>query len=360
MTAASPVCALSPPDRARIDRAIRAGDYLRRSPFQLGGLGGHKEWLHFCIHSHGLDLLVNFSMVDDVRPTAQRGAETGRITILTRDRGSWDGGVEAFEPCDATIRGGEIHMTLGDNHVSYAEGVYRIAVRMHSQAISIDLTLRPVVMPALSNNIAMDAGTPINWLVLPRLLADGSATLSGRAHELRNAVAYHDHNWGHFAWGRDFAWEWCYALSVDPANIWSLVFVRLLNRARNAVYKQGLFLWRKTEAHRIFRSHDMRTRHEGFLPSRKVFKIPRVMALVTPGTATDVPAQVEVEARGEGDRLGFRFEAEDVAQVVIPSDTDLTRVTIINEVAGHLETEGVVRGERVSMSGPAIFEFIRA
>ena len=83
------------------------------------------------------------------------------------------------------------------------------------------------------------------------------------------------------------------------------------------------------------------------------------MALVSPGTVTDVPKALEVTARGDGDEVRCRFEAEDVAAVVIPNDHD-PGVTVIHEVSGVVAVEGRVRGEDVAMRGRAIFEFLGA
>ncbi len=72
---------------------------------------------------------------------------------------------------------------------------------------------------------------------------------------------------------------------------------------------------------------------------------------------TDIPRYLDITAAAGGDSLLCHFEAEDVAQIVIPNDTDLG-VTILNEVTEHLELEGKVKGEFVNMQGGAIFEFL--
>jgi hypothetical protein len=86
-------------------------------------------------------------------------------------------------------------------------------------------------------------------------------------------------------------------------------------------------------------------------------KLPRVMALLSPDAVADVPRWVEMHARGDGDELCYRFEADDVAQVVIPSETDLG-VTIINEVTGTSSLRGTIRGESIAVDGRAICEFL--
>jgi hypothetical protein len=81
------------------------------------------------------------------------------------------------------------------------------------------------------------------------------------------------------------------------------------------------------------------------------------MALVAPESTTDIPRTLDIRAIAGGDSLLCHFEAEDVAQIVIPNETDLG-ITILNEVTGHLELEGKVKGELVNMQGGAIFEFL--
>ncbi len=79
--------------RAALERA----DWLRRSPFLHGGAQGHKEWWHFAAYAPGLDVLVNFSLVDDVRPEARarRRVCAGRGAGARTD--AWDGDVERID-----------------------------------------------------------------------------------------------------------------------------------------------------------------------------------------------------------------------------------------------------------------------
>ena len=68
---------------------------------------------------------------------------------------------------------------------------------------------------------------------------------------------------------------------------------------------------------------------------------------------------MQVIARGQGDELRATFEPDDVAQVLMPSEKDPEGVTTLNEVCGHVQVEGRVRGVNVHMEGPGVFEFIR-
>jgi hypothetical protein len=345
--------------QSRVATAVDSIDYLRRSPHAAGGPGSHKEWLHFVVHAEGMDLLVNFSVVDDTRIDHDTTRELPRIVVLVRDRG-WDGAIELFATGECEIARDRIRLRYGDNRVEFRDGVFYLHGRLRHRPIRFDLALRPLVVPAPCNNIRLELDRrPINWMVVPRLVAHGSVEIHGRVHRIDDAPAYHDHNWGHFQWGGDFAWEWGFALPVVRENPWSVVYVRLSNRTRTRCYKQGLFLWHGESIARVLREFDMRVTLEGLLRTGSLFKLPGVMNVIDPGCDADVPRVVECRAEGGGDVAEFRFEAEDVAQVCIPNDTDDDGLTIINEVSGRMVANGVVGGHRLSLEGPGMFEFVR-
>jgi hypothetical protein len=338
-------------------RCIERGDYLRGSPLRLGEAAGHKEWLHFCVYADGLDVLVNFSLVDDLAATQQRPLQHARLTCLLHDQHGWDGDVVSFSPDEVRVQRGYIGLKFADNEVYFRDGVFYIRAQLPERGIAMELILTPVTIPAPANNIDVEDGPPIHWIVVPRLLATGHVQVRGQSYALRDAVAYHDHNWGHFRWGRDFAWEWGYGLPSDSGCDFSLVFVRLSNRSHSQVLMQAIFLWRGLRQFRVFRDEDVQVTHSGLLRAERLFKLPRVMALVAPGTATDVPATLSLLGQARGDRADVELTFGDVAQVIIPNDDDLG-VTIIHEVNGTFRFEGTIRGERISMRGRAVVEFL--
>lgn len=341
-----------------VTRAIEHSDWLRRSPARVGGRGGHKEWLHFCIYAGEIDVLVNFSVLDDLRPDAAR-AELARTTLLVRSGSAWSGEVQSHAATEVELVPGCVDARLGRNGVRFADDVYTLTARGHDVPLAVDVTLRPVTMPSIVNNVQVGDGPPINWLVVPRLVADGEITVAGKRHAVRGALAYHDHNWGHFGWGRDFAWEWGYGLPADAANPWSLVFVRLSDRAHTQAMMQGVFLWNGMREQRVFRDDDLDVRHDGLLRATRLCKVPAIMSLVHPELATDVPGELLFDGAVDGDTIRGRFRGEEVAQVVVPNDRDFG-VTVINEVSGHLDVTASIRGEQVTIAGRAIFEFLGA
>jgi hypothetical protein len=342
---------------ARAASALLMSDYLRRSPARLGGDGGYKEWHHFIVHDGDLHLLVNLSLVDDPWQPDRRRAERARLIVLAQARG-WSGAVDTFaaeevEVADSghTLRfpRGECRFTGGRYHVRFATADGRVAA---------ELELDPISEPALANNQSLSAGKTLRWLFVPRLTCRGRARVNGDRFSIAAAPAYHDHNWGMFQWGDDFSWEWASALPRDPACDWSVVFMRMGNRGRTLTRCQGLYLWRGATPARIFRDAELTVRPAGLADVPAPMKLPPVMSLLAPKGVKDVPARLEVEARGEGDVVKLMFETEDVAQIIVPNEVDATGVTILNEVAGRVVAHGRVRGSKLDFEGSGVFELL--
>lgn len=338
-----------------IARTLAATDHFRRAPAP-GGPPDFKEWQHFLVRAPGLELLVNISIQSDLRRT--EAPEIARLIVLARtDR--WRGGIDTHGPRDFSAPAGGLAARLGPSALDYHDGAYHLQFAQRAAEIRGHLTLRPRTTPAVSHNIRLAPGRHLSWLMVPRLAADGVVEVAGRRFDLVDAPAYHDHNWGHFRWGDDFAWEWGSGLPDDPSSPWSLIFVRMADRARARAHSQGLFLWRAADHHRFFRDRDLQVAARGAADLRGVFKLPPALAVLHPGDLADVPRRLEVECAADGDNLHMSFEPSEVAQLLIPDERRSDRLVILNEACGRLHLRGEVRGEPIAMEGHGVFEFIR-
>lgn len=347
---------------AGIASLVRQSDYLRRSPASAGGRLGHKEWTHFCVLSDELDLLLNLSLMDHGHGDGGvPRAEVPRLTVLARsDASGWVGDVDTFAAGEIDVRGGRIDLDLGPNRLRFRRGAYELEAATASGELAASLRFEPLALPALTTSIGLSAGGYMKWLVVPRLAAHGEVRLGGRRIPLRDVPAYHDHDWGAFDWGDDFSWEWAVVLPPTLALPWSLVYMRISDRARVRVLSQGLLLWRGDAHFRTFRGRDVRVESVGFLRPPRPLRIPRVMALAAPGRALDVPRRLEARAVHGDDVLELALDLRDLAQVGIPDDTDCEGVTLLSEVRAAARVDGRVRGERLGFDGPAIVEFNHA
>jgi hypothetical protein len=344
-----------------VSRVIAETGYLRRPRLLDPDAAQHKEWLHFCVLGDEAEVIVNYSLMGDLRAGAPRGAEAARLTILARaplPSHAWEGDVEIVPPGAVRARAGRIDATFGDSRVAFEDGAFVVQAALSDRRVAADLRLRPVTLPLFRPNTFL-GGAPIHWLVVARLLASGTVTLGDRTYRFEDAPAYHDHNWGKWRWGHDFSWSWGFGLPVEEEAPWSLVFTRLVNRGRTKDLGHALFLWKGEAQARIFQEGELTVRPSGYLQRDRVPKFPSVMGLVSPETSTDVPARFDLAAEAHGDAVRCGFEAEDVAQIIVPSETDLG-LTIINEVSGRVSLDGRIAGERVAMEGRAFFEFLTA
>ncbi len=354
-----------PSATSTIAAALRRLDWFRRSPARLGGPGEHKEWQHFLVHTPQVHLLVNFNLIDDPwTALPQRPSEeVARLIVLARTHTSkgtgWDGDTERFEPAQVEVPVGQLDARFGNNRMSFVDGRYRLSIALRDRPIAAELELIPTSLPAIANNQPLAPQRTLSWLFVPRLLAQGWIEVAGQRLLVDRAPAYHDHNWGHFVWGDDFSWEWGSALPWSESNPWSVVYMRMSDRARTHASCQGLYLWRGQTPGRIFRDHELRVHLGGRFFRSRFLQIPRVMALLCPRSSADLPERLEVHASAGEDRVELCFEPEDLAQVVMPDEARLIGVTALNEVSGPVRVHGRVGGETVELEGPGVFEFIR-
>jgi len=343
---------LTPPRLSSLGHAIELGDYLRRSPARHGERIGHKEWLHFLVAGRDLQLLLNFNVSD------AHDGEQAHVIALACDTDGWSGGISTPPWGDVELVGGSIDVRVGGSRAVWREGVFVLAIDEPALGIRGVLRLHPITHPSIVHNFPLGADR-MHWFALPRSWVSGTVVANGRVHDLRGAPAYHDHNWGAFAWGGDYSWQWGFGLPQTLADPWSVVFLAVHDRRGHAADVGGVFVWRHAREQRLFRDREVRVRSEGVWYPERVHKVPGVTRLLQPGTATAVPARLIFEARGRGDTLQCTFSPCEVAQIIVPNNAD-TGLTVLNEASGRMSVSGHIAGEDVAFETTTIVEFLGA
>ncbi len=344
-----------------IARRLLHSDHWRRSPASAGGPVGHKEWQHFCVLDAELDVLVNLSLMDGVQTGWIAAPEVARVALLARDRNGWVGALERFGRGEVQLAGGSLEARFGRNQLSFDGDRYRLEVSLDDGRLRASLAFEPRVTPALTNHLRLGRGGSVRWLLVPRVVARGSVVIDGREHDVRGALGYHDHNWGHFQWGGDFAWDWAIALPREAAVPWSLVATRVTDQRRLHRFTDSLLLWKHDQLVRVFRGEGITSLTSGIQrPRARPLRIPTAMWLAAPGSACDVPARYEVRGEGHGDVVELRLEIRDFAQIALPDDADDDGTTLFVEIRCEASVDGSVRGERVRFAGPALLELTHA
>jgi hypothetical protein len=358
-----PVRSLGPSRRAPPEAHLFAAmDYWHRAPASARPSPGYKEWSHFSIMGDELDLLINFSLMENPRhgdsQTAPRPRrEVGHLTLLYRDAaGCWDGEVERYDGTAVSVQGGHPDIALGANKARIVDGVYRVRLDLPSGTVQGEIDLVPVARPVFANRVPLAGAEYIRWLVVPRLTASGEVRLGGRSFVLDDAPAYHDRNWGQFTWGGSCAWEWATILPADPDTAWSLVYSRISDGLRAATLSQSLILWRGAWPHRKFFGRDLRIEQRGVLSGCRPVQIPKFAALLSAGIGADLPRKMLVRAAAYRDELCLEIDLADFAQIGIPNDRRWG-VSKLSEATGRVQVRGAVGGQRVRFDGRIHAEF---
>ncbi len=364
------VDALPVATRAVINEAVRSLDFNRAS--QEGrSLHGphHKEWLHYCLHTAELDIVVNLSgtMVGaGDGHGADKVERAFRVITMVRDKrdatSGWRADFGRLTQTECEMPGGEVGARFGQSHAWFRRGLFDLRLDVPGLGLHAELALLPMIIPTQTLNTEVHDGPPHHWAMVPRLLANGSLAYEGERFEVRDAPAYHDHNWGTFRFGDDFSWEWGYAIPSDPACPWTVVTVRFSDAAHNNAHTQVLFVWKGPRLFAVFSRHEVRFEHHGLAKPRSMVKVPKVMALLRPGNATDVPARYVVHGESSAGAVTLEFVPDDIAQIMVPNDgveeAHRRGMTIIHETAGAFRVHGEAHGEEIAFCGEGIFEFL--
>lgn len=317
----------------------------------------YKEWQHFVIVAPGVEVIVNFSLAGAAGLTG--AAPIGRVIVLVR-AGNWTGFVDTA-PVVELARDG-CRARFGAHHMEIRDGGYRIAIAAPGHGVVVDARFRAETVPITARRQAIVPGRHLDWSLTARLAVDGELEVAGRTYALAGAVGYHDHNWGHFAWGDDFTWEWGSVLPADaaaPGADWAIVYSNLMNAARTELTLEQVFVWRGGLNVLAASGPDVRVRARGRYRARPALRLPRPMALLQPRVDADVPRVLTVFAANGADELAFRFTPESTTQLLVPSERAPCGIVAIHECVGRVEVQGALDGETIHWEGRGVFELVR-
>jgi hypothetical protein len=337
------------------DDVLHRTDFLRGSLRSLGEPGPHKEWHHFVVHDPRLRLIVNFSLTDRAGP---HGTETvPRIIALVR-HGHYTGTVETFDLTDCELRTGRVAARFGPCSFALVGGAYELTVELPTIHLRARLRLLPASTPFVVSNQPLAPRARLSWLCVPRLHAHGDVWVGENRFSLRDAPAYHDHNWGRFRWGDDFGWVWGSVLPACSTDPWTIVFMCMTDRFRRRANRQGLYIWHGRDAAAMWRDSVVKVEHEGLLRRRPALTLPRVMRVLRPGSASDLPRRLVIRGGQDGDELRLTFEPDDYVRLVVPDEHDELGLVVLNEVNGRVVAGGEIDGSKIDLEGSGVFEFL--
>jgi hypothetical protein len=347
-------------DRDR-DHPLSGADHLRLTPDLAQRAPGFKEWTYFFVSTPEIALLLTFTFLGRVDVRTVSTLPAARVVALARTRdGRWSGAVEELAPEVVRATPGRIDLAMGASELAFRAGEYVLRSRLDAAGIEARLHMRPVMQPAIGKSVRMGADQSMRWIVVPRLVARGEIAALGERHAIVDAAAYHDHNWGAFTWGGDFAWEWGLVLAESAGAPWTVVYSRICDRARRRVRSQAILVWDRRSGCHAFRDDEVAVEEAGLLRGGARLRVPPVMRLVEPARTADVPGTLVARAyRGE-DWIEIRFVTEDFAELAIPNETPELGSTLLCEATARAAVRGMIDGAEFALRAPAVLELNHA
>ena len=318
----------------------------------------YSEWHHFTFSDDAASLggIVNLALSDDVRDI-----ERGRcgVSLVTHESGfGWRGTMNLFGPEEADFSPGEIALRIGSNAVVFRDGRYHVNAALRGRAVHIDAVWTPRTEPVVIDSI----GGFINTLIVPRLDVDGEITIEGRRYELKQALGYHDHNWGAWDWSRDLGWSWGYVNESCHGELRrevGMVFGQVTDATRStALTDLVLIVWQGKRVTHVFLDDAVTLeaygRYSGDVP-----RVPGVVALLNPGRAASVPSRLALDAVDGEDRLHIDSQIRDAIQFLIPHPRGSSHIAVSELVAAYSVT-GHIDGRELMFTHSAFAELAGA
>ncbi len=318
-----------------------------------------KEWYHFNIidMASATDIILNVSCNGDI---GRAGA--GRVEVILlcyRPALGWVGDIDTFEGTAAQLSNQAMTLLVGDVvRLRCERGTYYLDVRSRDGSIELQAQFTAQSEPLLIWNDTPLGHGSVNWLIAPCMSVQGTLRIGAEVIRFQEAGGYHDHNWGYWRWGEDFAWDWGFAAQAQrgAAGRYTLVFDRTSDRLGATSLENTLALWRDAELEKVFARQMLRCERRGRF-SGPVAVRPGAARLIAPGAVQTVPRKFCVSARDGADWLDVEYLPDAALQVSIPNEFGFGLVGL-NETFGPLHVHGQVKGESVEFSTRAAFEFL--
>jgi hypothetical protein len=313
----------------------------------------YKDWLHLNVfdHSSGAVMLLNGSIHGP--PSDPRCRAIG-TALMHGPNGGWTGNVVVRNFKDAIIGANSIAME------QLAIAVDREGERVLASASFCDDGLAiSVAARAYARSIDVEEHLPfgpgwISWYVVPRLIVSGTFSSNGHAHDLSNASAYHDHNWGRWHWGEDVGWEWGAFLTPSPGPV--LIASCVTDRAHRLRGEPLLFI-ESSDLRRRFVGLSLDVRLEGRLEA-PIRRMPGGLAALHQDRANPtLPSRVHIRADDGVDKVDLELQVTGAAQVIAGEPTQ-PGYGFIHEMVGEFRASAVIGGACRTWQGLAVFEYV--
>jgi hypothetical protein len=267
---------------------------------------------------------------------ADRGSRWGGRMLVTHRRpdGSHDRYTAEAPASAVALDTTRADLAIGPSFVRQRDGVYRLHVEARGDrgTARLDLDLRPA-RNRWFPPVELREDDFLSGYVVPALSASASGRIcaGGSCADVRDAQAYHDHNWG--VW-RDVTWEW----GAAQGRHLSLLYGGVYGPADAGTSPFFLTLADSLGVRRVLRFGRIDYRGD-----RPADGLPRARA----------PRRFTLEATWEADTVRLAVEVDHALASEVSASTH-RRVFL--QMRGRFELSGAVMGDSLADRGEGFFE----
>ena len=325
----------------------------------------YNEWHYFNV----IDEKQQLSLICVLKLNGALDASQVLLACYFND-GSSDSYFKAYPLSIAKYSSKTPDVTIDNSNVKLTPEGYSVHILSEDGSKVFDALFKPEAEPSTEfSTTGFPHGGVIKWIVAsPKMEVNGKFTVNGKEYTLKNAIGYHDHNWGYWDW-RDLGWDWGQVTQsknlFDGTDIgkYSINFGNITDSDYTRSLNSDLNLWKNREVIATFSNKDMQVEHSNF--SSEDIQLSPVAIL--PGNKFPLPRNTKVIVSSKsGDYLNINFmtdaEHSDPIPITIPTlDTNGNKVTefrIIWEMRGTYQVNGKIKGKPISFTSSGFMEYV--
>jgi len=314
---------------------------------------GYKDWLHLNVFDHetGNIGVINVSLHGSPRDPRSRAIGLALVNVA---KTGWWGNIEIGGIADAGIGLESISLEQVAVAVQARQGIVMASVRNDRSGLRANLKATAAVPPiSVEEQLPLGNGW-ISWFAVPRLTVDGEWTIGNDRMILKEASAYHDHNWGRWHWGENLGWEWGCFLTPGPSGV-TFVLSLTSDRAHRR-FGKTLLTVQLEQKKRTFAGSAVKLDYEGALSINR--RIPGALAALHQDKAhAHLPSTLKFTADDGVDRVEVVYSARSAAQLIV-ADPIVTGYGFIHEIVGEFSCNGSIAETELKGSGLGVLELV--
>lgn len=188
----------------------------------------YKEWWYFNLFDtkNDIQIIFHYSILDPENISGDGMAGVGAVVYIGQDIVNHTDWLDSFSPscqsCDDVPNCDKFTVDIGHNYIEMTDSnTYHIFGSIRNGRLSWDLTYKSQIDPWFAHDgakvkVGLFPWEQMSWFIhMPGAYVSGEVWIDDQYYEVKDALGYHDHNWGEWI-PYNVLWNW--AQYFEPAE----------------------------------------------------------------------------------------------------------------------------------------------